>query len=271
MPGSYTHYRFGRDVLPLLPVELHARIDSHRSLFDLGLHGPDIFFYYNPLRKNPVNRLGHRMHTESGQAVFRRFAALDDGTNASFAYLAGFLCHFALDSLCHGYVEEMTAMGMSHTLLEAQLDRAFLLRDGRDPLTADLAAHIRPKSQNVRVISRFFPQLTENHVERTLKDVVFYHKLLLAKQKPKRATLNLVFRVANLQDGFGAMVMRENEVPACVPMVKHLQELHEEAIPAAVELISRYPELDADRYAFDFNGTLVPPVRGLPSEARPGV
>ena len=56
MPAAYTHYRFGRDVLALLPEELRSVITAHRALYDIGLHGPDIFFFYRPLgdRKSVV-------------------------------------------------------------------------------------------------------------------------------------------------------------------------------------------------------------------------
>ena len=46
MPAAYTHYRFGRDVLPLLPPETRQIIAAHRALYDLGLHGPDPYFFY---------------------------------------------------------------------------------------------------------------------------------------------------------------------------------------------------------------------------------
>ena len=258
MPASYTHYRFGAQILPLLPVALHARIDSHRSLFDLGLLGPDLFFSHNPLTKNPLGQTGQAMHNEPGLSVFHRFSALDDGSNAAFAYLSGFLCHFALDSMCRSYVEEITAMGVNPTLVRTQLDRAYLQEDGRDPLTANLAAHIQPKSQNIRVISRFFPQITENQVERALKDLVFCHGLLSTGKKPKRALLNTAFRIANLQDSFGAMVMQEQASSACEQIVARLQALYTEAVPLAVELISRYPDLTHPQYDYDFNGALHP-------------
>src|SRR5699024_5488568 len=34
MPAAYTHYRFGRDVLPLLPPETRQIIAAHRALYD---------------------------------------------------------------------------------------------------------------------------------------------------------------------------------------------------------------------------------------------
>ena len=80
---------------PQRPAEDDDRRPAPRrdmGLFNLGVHGPDILFYYHPLTTNPVNRVGHSMHLLSGRTVFRRLLALDDGSDTGFAYLAGLLC-----------------------------------------------------------------------------------------------------------------------------------------------------------------------------------
>ena len=59
MPSTYAHRRFGADVLALLPDGLRATLEQHRELYDIGLHGPDLMFYYKALQSNPVNRLGN--------------------------------------------------------------------------------------------------------------------------------------------------------------------------------------------------------------------
>ena len=47
MPTTYAHYRFGKEVTEALPRGLQNTIEYHRDLYDIGLHGPDILFYYN--------------------------------------------------------------------------------------------------------------------------------------------------------------------------------------------------------------------------------
>lgn len=37
-------------------------IEYHRDLYDIGLHGPDILFYYKALKSHPVNQQGHTVH-----------------------------------------------------------------------------------------------------------------------------------------------------------------------------------------------------------------
>ena len=46
MPSTYAHRRFGADVLVQLPRELREKITPYRPLYDMGLHGPDLMFYY---------------------------------------------------------------------------------------------------------------------------------------------------------------------------------------------------------------------------------
>lgn len=74
------------------------------------------------------------------------------------AYIYGFICHFALDRECHGYIDEKIASsGVSHAEIEAEFDRALLVKDGYDPVEKKLTEHIQPVVHNARIISRFFP------------------------------------------------------------------------------------------------------------------
>ena len=61
MPTTYTHYRFGKDVYKQLDISAQEMVDSFRGLYDIGLHGPDLLFYYQALSKNPVNQTGFAM------------------------------------------------------------------------------------------------------------------------------------------------------------------------------------------------------------------
>ena len=53
MPSTYAHRRFGADVLQQLPAALQDQIGKNRALFDVGLHGPDLLFYYHAAKSNP--------------------------------------------------------------------------------------------------------------------------------------------------------------------------------------------------------------------------
>ena len=162
MPSTYAHYVFGKKVLQSLPPELSALARGHRQLYDIGLHGPDILFYYRALTVNKVNSVGFGMHARPARGFFapakQRLAALPASLRAGAeAYLLGFVCHFALDSACHGYIEHKIAVsGVTHTEIESEFDRSLLLAQGIEPLSARLTGHIVPSAENAAAIAPFF-------------------------------------------------------------------------------------------------------------------
>ena len=53
MPAFYAHYRFGCEALEIAALEsapsaIQTLCRENRALFDIGLHGPDLFFFYRP-------------------------------------------------------------------------------------------------------------------------------------------------------------------------------------------------------------------------------
>lgn len=61
MPTTYAHWRFGDKCIETLPDNLQTIIKNNRAIFDYGVHGPDIFFYYNCLKHNKINQMGEKM------------------------------------------------------------------------------------------------------------------------------------------------------------------------------------------------------------------
>lgn len=102
MPSTYAHRRFGANVLEHLPDELRAQLEQNRELYDIGLHGPDLLFYYHAAKSNPVGALGNAMHEEPGRVFFdraRRWCTARQ-TGCCAGLCTGFCVHFALDSTC---------------------------------------------------------------------------------------------------------------------------------------------------------------------------
>ena len=112
------------------------------------------------------------------------------------AYLCGLLCHFALDSSCHGYVEQkIQVSGITHTEIEVEFNRCLLVRDGKDPLRQCLTEHIIPTPEHARVIAAFFPTVTEKHVEPSLRPMIRYNRLLIAPRPVKRQIICTLLRL----------------------------------------------------------------------------
>ena len=49
MPSTYAHYRFGREVAQSLSPQNKSIVQTYPELYAIRLHGPDLFFYYQPL------------------------------------------------------------------------------------------------------------------------------------------------------------------------------------------------------------------------------
>lgn len=76
MPSTYAHYRMGQEVYKSLPALARTTINNHKELYDIGLHGPDILFYYQPLAVCAVNKQGYDMHEKSGLEFFKKAGKL---------------------------------------------------------------------------------------------------------------------------------------------------------------------------------------------------
>ena len=202
--------------------------------------------------------MGHSLHRQTGATVLRRMAALlcQAPSEAATAYLYGFLCHFALDSACHGYVGQMEALGVGHSLLETQLDRSYLVEDRLDPERVNPTGHLRPSPEAARVIAAFFPQVTEREVEASVRDMIRVQQLLLPTSHAKRTMLQGAARLLK-KDYVAGMVMPTRESLACRQMVARLRAMYEAALPVAVSLIEDFPRLDHSAYAYNFEGIRV--------------
>ena len=136
MPAAYAHYRFGAQMLGRMPADVQRTAKRNRRLFDVGLHGPDLFFFYRPVISTKIGRMGHKFHMQTGREFFSRVCRnlrLNPG-EAGQAYLYGVLCHYVLDAHCHPLVVQADWEGpVSHSRIEAEFDRFLMGLDGIHP------------------------------------------------------------------------------------------------------------------------------------------
>ena len=246
MPSTYAHRRFGADVLQQLPAALQDQIGKNRALFDVGLHGPDLLFYYHAAKSSPVSALGNAMHEQPGRVFFERARGVvrqAKDRDAALAYALGFVCHFALDSTCHPYVEAYTRQsGVSHCEIETEFDDMLLRRDGYDPLTFFTASHIHPSAENARVIAPFYRDISEQTALEALKGMITVHKVLQASNPVKRWVVLTGMRVAGKYEFMHGLVANPQPNPKCVRSSQKLEELYKTAVPLAVRLIEEYAD-----------------------------
>lgn len=132
MPNIYAHYFTGIDAFALLPDHIAERIDQDAYRF--GLQGPDYLFYYNasPFRPNPrIAALGSAIHRRNvGEFLSSMMdCVLQETGRRSFiaaSYMAGFLGHYALDTITHPFVYYVTKTSKYHTMFETFADGKLL-------------------------------------------------------------------------------------------------------------------------------------------------
>lgn len=121
MPDIVVHTSFGAEALE------HTQADVDRAVYDFGLLGPDPYLFYRffvPPFRNRVNRYSAVMHRERTGDFLTELANRAKQNGEVFSYLAGFLCHYALDSNTHPYINRK-AKGSSamHMAIEHRLDQ----------------------------------------------------------------------------------------------------------------------------------------------------
>ena len=167
MPSAYAHYLFGEQLLPKLPAEIRIPLQRHRKLFDLGLQGPDFFFYYKLGKNTPVRQLAHEYHMRTGKTVFSKICRdLGQPSEGEQSYLYGLLAHYCLDACCHPIVSRVTGENsLAHNAMESEFDRFLLERRGvKKPHGYNRGASVRCGAADGAVIGRFYPEAEPDQI-----------------------------------------------------------------------------------------------------------
>lgn len=240
MPSGYAHYRFGAQLLPTLPPSVRHTVDRHRSLYDMGLHGPDLFLYYNPAMKNRVASLSDHYHAMTGQVFFSRVCKRLrlEPTEPALAYLYGLLAHYSLDALCHPFVRRHTEEGpLGHLALETEFDRYLLDKDGkRPPHTQDCSRHIRLTKEECAVAASFYPQLTGADISRCTRNMAQATRLLA---KPDLLFRKAMAAVLQITPRYAQLLMSEAPNPLCAHLNGELEALYGEALALYPRLLEQ--------------------------------
>lgn len=243
MPSAYAHYRFGDEMLKRLPEQLRRRIEPHRALYDIGVHGPDILFYFHPLKKTAIRKSGGDMHNRPGREFFKRAAQVIrplQGVDRAraLAYVYGFITHFSLDSACHTYVEKrVRETGVTHTEIEVEFDRRLMAMDGcpeRCPVE-----HIVANDVCADTIWPFYEGVEKKHILHTLKSMRVYGHLLDTRMK----WLQWVIRkVTGAIDKSGELPgwLATGHNPACDETVQGLLEKWQTGVARAEMLMQEF-------------------------------
>ena len=231
MPGIYAHYRFGAAVLATLPADIRRSIQRFRRLYDVGLHGPDLFYNFYPVGSDR-SLLGIKYHEQSGKTFFGSACrSIRMGRNeAATAYLYGALCHYVLDSSLHPFIS-LTAdeCGVSTLELETELDRYLLELDHKLPANGQmLTQHLKLTEGECETVASFYPPANAKTVQKALNSTVSLTRLLMnpvgVRGAVAKATVSLLGKPAK------GMLMTAKPNPGCSHLDGALLELYNEAM-----------------------------------------
>ncbi len=211
MPAVYAHHLFGKEVLKKLPNELSYIIKAYGTPFQIGLQGPDILFFYNPLSKNPINQKGYAMHKQPAKDFLARTVPVvrKKGTcSPEYAYLLGFICHFMLDSTCHPFVEEQVKThSLDHIEIESEFEKFLLANKGIPPLSYPVYRLIPTDAETAQCISHIYQDIPAKDIKKALQDMYLYKKILTAPNKGKRTLLKGIMLASGQYDSLQGHIL----------------------------------------------------------------
>ncbi len=243
MPTTYAHYTFGTEVLKNMNEELNKIISENMDLFNIGLHGPDILFYYGALGKNNVNKKGHDIHQAISALFFenaRKVIQNCVSKNGAFSYIAGFICHYMLDSECHPFIGQKEAEGYSHSKIEAEFDRIFMLKNNKNPISFKPTGHIAANRCYADCISKFYDGVSGEDIYKALKSMKFYLNFMVAPSKLKRFIIYGGLKITGNYENMSSLIMSYESDNNLAGIGEQLLNLYNNAIQPAADIISEY-------------------------------
>ncbi len=239
MPTTYAHDLFGKKVYKKLPAEMKQVIRKYGNLYRIGLHGPDILFYF--LVNKRVVDVGISMHREKARGFFERGMELvrymDD--EPLLAYMLGFGCHYLLDSACHPYVNEMADKKViSHTILEKEFDRTLMLETGKNPYRFYPSHCIVPKRSYAETIHKAIEEVSAGNILISLRLMKFFTNCMVYDNSGRRMRMiHLITRIYSEEKAGEALehFMKKDPVKGSEGPVGELHRYFDDAVEAAPE------------------------------------
>ena len=243
MPATYAHYKFGKKVYRALPSELRKIIKENGAAYMLGLHGPDLLFYYRPYFKNRINQRGVEMHKETAYSFFEkaRRQYRKRPNYVLLSYLCGFMCHYMLDSECHPYIGRyMEERGLGHLEIETDFDRELMIEDGKDPVRNDCTRHLVRDLDTEEAIASVLDGVTADQVDRCILGFRKTIRLFQCPSRVKARFLKGFFTLIGQKKNLGGLVMDGQVNLECVESGMTLERRLNQAVEPAAEEIQKY-------------------------------
>ncbi len=209
---------------------LKKAVLDKRGVYQLGLQGPDIFFYNLPmLRFSDCRNVGSVMHDHRVNRFFQCYLAAMDGlavsdpdeSECAEAYLAGYISHYIADSIIHPYIygrinynpeiDEKLYMGV-HGQLESDIDAILLMKfEHLKPSEFSRADTVEFDGKDLGFLSEFLAEcinktfysdlpgkgyhITAADVSRSVRSVRIENRLLADRKGIKKSIVSKLERI----------------------------------------------------------------------------
>lgn len=240
MASNYAHYKFGHLAVEKSSQRVKDIVSCATELFNVGVHGPDILFYYkpykNPVKKNEISSKGYGLHKKTGLEVFSSLLPVAKADEEK-AYLLGFLTHFVLDTAVHSYIERQTEKGiLTHIEMENEFDRELLSNDGFNPLREKLT-HLNPSDKNCELISKFWEGVAPQKIKKAIRSMIFCTNSLVTENTLKRGAIKAMFGVTGHYKQLHGLLINKKPNPDFKESTKELQKRFDSSVKIAAQLM----------------------------------
>ncbi len=252
MPAIYAHNRFGEAVVATLPPTFQKYLAQYNEAFCLGTQGPDILFYHQPLKSNPIKKRGMDLHLASAESFFVRqgtrlwtekLVKIQDGEILSdspdAAYIAGFICHFTLDAHAHPDIYKLEDTGISHGRIESEFDKYLLRKDGRPVRGYHTGQQITPTNGAAEACAEAL-DVTVEEATLSIKTMKRINGWFTSTCAPFHGLVHAVLTVAGMERKFGDMFLHKKDEPHCTEWNPVFEKDFNVAVPKAAALIEEY-------------------------------
>ncbi|NLY82608.1 MAG: zinc dependent phospholipase C family protein [Clostridiales bacterium] len=230
MPAHYAHYYFGTKVISSASQEIKNIVNTNINTIDsfmLGLHGPDILFFYKPYKRNPINTEGTLIHRAAGKDFFNRVLPYvkSNSSPENLSYLLGFMCHFMLDNACHPLVNEyMNKKDLSHSTVEMELDSYIIRIKGKDPLLINQLSHVQSNIVLGKIVSPFYKTTTPKTLCYSITSMKRILNILTSSSASKRNFAKQALKAFKQYESRGGMIVTSVPNPKSIDSSRELFE-----------------------------------------------
>lgn len=243
MPTTYAHYRFGQDVLGRLDGETKELIHNNIDIFNYGIYGPDILFFHS-IGSDKITKKGSTNHHEPFKIILSYATSQTASAKDKAVYLAyifGFICHFALDSYCHGYVNYTKNInGMTHGGMENEFDRFLMELDGHNPRKFKPVMHMKPTRELANQIAYVYPEIDSKTAYKCIKAMRRSCSFCVPTNPFKELIITIsLFFSGNMRKKSGIVISRRKDLRS-EETNSELFELYQRAVEVAAKLISKF-------------------------------